>query len=115
MTKNKKQLQRIRRHTRIRAKVMGSSEKPRLSIWKGNRAIQLQLIDDESGKTLAGVVDTSMKGKTKTDRAHAAGKKIAELAKEKKITRVVFDRGGFLYAGRVKAAADGARDGGLKF
>lgn len=115
MTKNKKQLQRTRRHARIRAKVSGTADKPRLSLWKGNNMIQLQIIDDVTGKTLVGLNDRSIKGKTKSERAHAAGKKIAELAKAKKITKVVFDRGGFLYTGRVKAAADGAREGGLIF
>jgi large subunit ribosomal protein L18 len=109
-------MSRERRHNRIRAKAIGTKEKPRLSVFRSNRHITLQLIDDQSGKTLVSASDLKLKKKaTKTEIAKEIGKKLAETAKEKKIKKVVFDRGGYKYHGRVKAAAEGAREGGLNF
>ncbi len=113
---------RTRRRGRIRAKVKGAAHTPRLNVFRSNKRVFLQLIDDEKAKTLVSVSDflpkSGKKGKeklTKTATAFEAGKKLAELAKGKKITSAVFDRGGYAYHGRVKAAAEGAREGGLKF
>ena len=116
-----KRQKRIRRHRRIRAAIKGTALKPRLSVFRSNKHISLQLIDDEKRKTLASATDaTAKKSKTKTkikktDSAFNVGKTLAELAKKKKIRYVIFDRGGYDYHGRVKAAAEGARAGGLKF
>ncbi len=119
MTKiNTKQEQRTRRRNRIRAKIAGTATVPRLAVFKSLKHVQAQLIDDEKGVTLAAVSSLSAKatkGKTKTDHAKAAGIELAKKAAEKKITKVVFDRGGYIYTGRVKALADGAREGGLIF
>lgn len=105
----------MRRHNRIRAKISGTSTIPRLAIFRSARHISAQLIDDEAGVTVAAASDAlEMKG-TKMERAQLLGKAIATKAKEKNITKVVFDRGGFLYAGRVKALADAARAHGLEF
>lgn len=114
MTKSKLQ-KRIRRRKRIRAKVKGDASCPRLSVFKSNKYLYAQIIDDGKGMTLAAVSDKDSKGKTKTERSKAAGLEIAQKAKDKKVGKVVFDRGGFIYAGRIKALADGAREGGLKF
>jgi len=113
--KNKKTAQRERRHKRIRAKVSGTAECPRISIFKSNTAISLQFIDDVSGKTLASSSTREGKGKNLVEKAHEAGKALAVKAKEKGVERAVFDRGGYIYTGAVKAAAEGAREGGLKF
>jgi large subunit ribosomal protein L18 len=102
---------RKRRHSRIRAKIFGTAERPRLAVFKSNRYIYGQIIDDSKGKTL---VANSSLGKGKTD-AKAVGVEIAKLAKAKGFEKVVFDRGGFLYTGQVKLFADGAREGGLIF
>lgn len=110
-----KQQKRDRRRKRIRAKVSGTSEKPRLSIFKSNRYISAQIIDDVSGKTLCASTSQKMKGKTMRERAEEVGTDLAKQAKEKKIERVVFDRGGYIYVGSVQALADGARNAGLKF
>lgn len=112
---NTKLTKRTRRHVRIRAKVSGTAEMPRLSVYKSNKHISVQLIDDESAKTIASVHSREVKGKSMTEKAMLVGESIAEKAKAKKITKVVFDRGGFIYTGNVKAIADGARKGGLKF
>lgn len=112
---NPKTAKRARRHHRIRARVSGSAAMPRLSVFRSNKFIYAQLIDDAKGVTLAAVSDMSSKAKGKVARATEAGKELAKLAKDKKITKVAFDRGGFLYAGRIKALADGAREGGLQF
>lgn len=114
-TKLSKTQQRTRRHRRIRAKVSGTSERPRLAIFKSNSFIYAQLIDDTKGTTLASTSDMGLKGKTKTERAKLAGAILAKNAKEKGLQAVVFDRGGFIYTGRVRAFADGAREGGLAF
>ncbi len=112
----------IRRKIRIRAKIKGTAQRPRLSVFRSNKHIFLQLIDDEKNKTLVSTSDilpkAGKKSKTKivkTKSAFEAGKILAELAKKKKITSVIFDRGGYAYHGRIKAAAEGAREGGLKF
>jgi len=103
------------RHRRVRAKVVGTKDKPRLSVFRSNKHIFLQLIDDKSGKTLVSESDLKLKKKaTKTEIAREVGKKLAESAKLKKIKNVVFDRGGYKYHGRIKAAAEGAKEGGLK-
>ena len=108
--------QRKRRHARVRARVVGTGVRPRLAVYKSNRVIHAQLIDDERGRSLLGVVSAKASaGKTKTVEAHAAGKLIAELAAKKNISRATFDRGGFKYHGRVRAFAEGARAGGLVF
>ena len=116
-TANKKNESRIRRHKRIRGKVQGTAERPRLSIYKSNRYISGQIIDDEKGSTLASFSSKTLKkgGKGEASVPAQAGKELARLAKEKKVKRVVFDRGGFIYTGVVKAFADGAREGGLEF
>ena len=107
---------RIRRHNRVRAKVAGTKEVPRLSVFRSNRGFFIQLIDDNEGKTLASVDSKEIKEvKKKTDTAKEGGKLIAKKALEKKITKAVFDRGGYKYHGRIKAVAEGAREGGLKF
>jgi large subunit ribosomal protein L18 len=109
---------RERRHRRIRGKVAGTAERPRLAVFRSNKGIFAQLVDDESGKTIAGAswlgLPKSFKG-TKTEQAKAVGKAVADAAKKAGIEAVVFDRGGYLYHGRVKALADGAREGGLQF
>jgi large subunit ribosomal protein L18 len=117
-----KSQKRERRHRRIRAKVLGTKERPRLSIFRSNKFIYTQIIDDETGKTLVSATDAvSKKLKTKKtvagkiESAKKIGTDLAAKAKEQNITKVVFDRGGYLYTGRVKAIADGAREGGLDF
>ncbi|HUC39837.1 MAG TPA: 50S ribosomal protein L18 [Gemmatimonadales bacterium] len=110
---------RYRRHLRVRKKVQGTPERPRLVVFRSSKHIYAQLVDDQRGVTLAGVADTSegvqVEGKGKVARSFAVGKLIANKAKEKGIAKVVFDRGGYQYHGRVKAVADGARKGGLEF
>lgn len=113
--RNKKIANRKRRHSKIRARISGTATKPRLAVFRSNKYIYAQLIDDTSNKTMFSASDLGISGKTKTERAKAVGAKIAKSAKDKKITDAVFDRGGFLFAGRVKALAEGAREGGLKF
>ncbi|REC49100.1 50S ribosomal protein L18 [Chryseobacterium pennipullorum] len=109
---------RIRIKRRVRGKISGSSELPRLSVYKSNKEIYAQLIDDKNGKTLA-FASSREKGVdakgTKTEVSAAVGKAIAAKAKAAGIESIVFDRNGFVYHGRVKALADGAREGGLKF
>lgn len=107
--------QRHRRHRRIRAKVSGTSSRPRLSVFKSNNYIIAQLIDDAKGVTLAAVSDKGLKGKTKTLRAKEAGTALAKMSLAKGLTMVVFDRGGFIYTGRIRAFAEAAREGGLSF
>jgi large subunit ribosomal protein L18 len=117
MDKNKAKNQRqARRHGRVRAKVSGSVIAPRLSVFRSNRGMFLQLIDDTEGKTLASASSKELKKTiTKTEAGKELGKLIAEKAKAKKIAAAVFDRGAYKYHGRVKAVAEGAREGGLKF
>lgn len=114
-----KQQKRIRRHKKVRAKIAGTKEKPRLCVFRSVKHIYAQLINDENGKTMALADDLELKGtkvkKNKVDIAKEIGKLIAEKAKDLKIEKVVFDRAGFKYHGRVKSLAEGAREGGLKF
>lgn len=111
----KKDILRARRHTKIRAKLSGSAERPRLVIYRSLTATHAQLVDDTTGKTLAAASDIKAKKGTKTERAIEVGKTLASKAMEQKITACVFDRNGYKYHGRVKAVADAAREGGLKF
>jgi large subunit ribosomal protein L18 len=106
---------RVKRHKKIRTRVSGTKELPRLSLYKSNKRIYAQVIDDEGGVTIVSSLTDTKKGKTMTEKATIAGAEIAKKAIEKKIENVVFDRGGFLYAGKVKAFADSAREAGLKF
>ncbi len=108
---------RLKRHRRVRQRVTGTTERPRLCVYRSNKHIFAQIIDDATGQTILGVSDVKMKntGKSKTETAAEVGKLVAEQAKAKKIEKVVFDRGGRLYHGRVKALAEGAREGGLQF
>ena len=112
---------RIRRHNRVRLNLSGTAERPRLTVYRSLDAIYAQVIDDAAGTTLvsASSIDKTLKGqmdgKNKTEQAKLVGKAIAERAKEKGITSVVFDRGGFRYIGRVKALAEAAREAGLEF
>lgn len=112
-----KQQRRRRIHLRIRKAVVGTSERPRLSVYRSNLAIYCQLIDDRAGHTLlsASTMDKSVGKATKVEQAREVGKLIARKAIDSKIENVVFDRSGYLYHGRVKALAEGAREGGLKF
>jgi len=107
--------QRDRRHKRVRAKVVGSGERPRLSIYKSNTRLTAQIIDDAKGATIAAVSSANEKGKTPRERAEAAAATLAKLAGAKGVKAVVFDRGGFQYLGTVKAFADAARAAGLEF
>lgn len=125
-SKQKKEA-RIRRHRRIRAKVMGTADRPRLAVFRSARHIYAQLIDDAAGRTLAAADDLSVKkgaGKAakaddsrqaKVAVAYAVGKAVAEKASKKGIKKAVFDRGGFAYSGRIAALASGARENGLEF
>jgi len=107
---------RARRHGRVRVKISGTKQRPRLSVFRSNRAMFLQLIDDSSGLTLISAASQEIKeAGNKTETAKALGQLLADKAKTKKISQVVFDRGYYRYHGRVKAAAEGARSGGLKF
>jgi large subunit ribosomal protein L18 len=119
---NPKLIARLKRRRRIRKKISGTASMPRLAVFRSARHIYAQLIDDENGVTLAAassqssaIKDRASEFKGKTDVAKAVGKEIAASGKAKGIEEVAFDRGGFLYHGRVKALADGAREGGLKF
>jgi large subunit ribosomal protein L18 len=109
---------RERRHRRVRGKLFGTAERPRLVVFRSNRGIEAQLVDDLEGKTLAAAswlqLKKGFKG-SKTEQAAEVGKLLAQNAKQAGVETVVFDRGGYLYHGRVKALADAAREGGLKF
>ncbi len=105
---------RARRHVRVRAKVSGTPERPRLVVFRSLKHMSAQLVDDVAQRTLMTVTDAGLTGK-KTERSVAVGKRVAEKAKAAGITKVVFDRAGYQYHGRVKAVADGAREGGLEF
>ena len=119
---NPRAVKRTHKKTRIRKKIFGTTEKPRLAVFRSSKNIYAQLIDDVNEKTVAGVSTLTpdlraeaQKAKNKIDAAKVVGKAIAEKAKSLKIEKVVFDRGGYLYHGRVKALAEGARENGLKF
>ena len=105
---------RTRRHFRVRKKVNGTSERPRLVIYRSLKHIYAQLVDDVAQRTLMTVTDAGLEGK-RVAKSAEVGKRIAQKAKEAGVTKVVFDRGGYKYHGRVKAVADGAREGGLEF
>jgi large subunit ribosomal protein L18 len=111
----------MRRHMRIRKKLEGSAEVPRLAVFRSHMHIYAQLVDDLTGRTLCGTstLDPALKdalvGKRKIERSRLVGKRIAEIAQGRGIQRVGFDRGGYLYHGRVQALAEGAREGGLQF
>jgi large subunit ribosomal protein L18 len=113
---------RERRHKRVRAKVVGTAERPRLVVFRSNRGIEAQLVDDLESKTIAAAswlhlskAQLSKAKSSKTDQASEVGKLLAQRGKEAGVERAVFDRGGYLYHGRVKALAEAAREGGLKF
>ena len=117
---NERRVRRDRRHRRVRKKVVGTTERPRLAVYRSLNNIEAQVIDDTRGVTLLGISTLSSAVKEggelkKAERGRLAGKLLAEKAKEAGITQVVFDRGGYLYHGRVKAFAEGAREGGLEF
>ncbi len=113
----KKGNSRIRRHIKVRARISGTIERPRLCVFKSNRYLQVQIIDDTKGSTLVSgnTKDSTTKSAKKTDNAMWLGGEIAKRAKEAHITKVVFDRGGFRYTGRVAAFADAVRAGGIEF
>jgi large subunit ribosomal protein L18 len=121
MANKNRSVARIRRHARVRKNLAGTSERPRLSVFRSITGIYAQVIDDQSGHTLVaasssdGELRSKMKGLNKTEQAKLVGQAVADRAKSKGITSVVFDRGGFRYMGRVKALADGARENGLQF
>jgi large subunit ribosomal protein L18 len=116
MTVLTKRQARIRRHRRVRGKVAGTAERPRLVVNRSNRGISAQLVDDETGRTLAGASWKAVApSASKMEQANAVGKAVAEAAKKAGIEVCVFDRAGYLYHGRVKALAEGAREGGLQF
>ena len=107
--------QRERRHVRVRRKITGTPERPRLVVYRSLKHIYAQLVDDSANRTIATVSDLNIEQGKKSERAAEVGKQIAERAKSAGITRVVFDRAGYRYHGRIKAVADGARKGGLEF
>jgi large subunit ribosomal protein L18 len=109
-----KRLARVRRHRRVRKNVAGTMHRPRLAVYRSNRHIYVQLVDDQAAKTLAAASDLGIAGGDKGVRAKKVGQAIAQRAKAIGVERVVFDRGGRLYHGRVKAVAEGAREGGLE-
>ena len=111
----KKDEKRIRLKAKIRAKISGTAMRPRLSVFRSNKFIYAQIIDDKKGKTLTQVSDVKITKGTKTERAKQVGQMIAEACKKIKIDKVVFDRNGFKYTGRIKLVADEARAAGLKF
>jgi large subunit ribosomal protein L18 len=117
MTVLTSQQRRLRRRRRVRARVSGTAERPRLSVYRSNKGVFAQLIDDRAGHTLAAVnwIEPELKSLSATDQARKAGELLAERAKAAGVEACVFDRGGYQYHGRVKALADGAREGGLKF
>ena len=106
---------RVKRHYKIRKRIQGTKERPRLSVFRSGKHIYAQVIDDSSGKTLAAESDLKMEKHSKKEKAYMIGKKLAVKALKKKIKEVTFDRGGFLYHGRVAELARGAREGGLEF
>ena len=117
MTVQTKPAKRLKRRRRVRAKVRGTAERPRISVFRSNRGIFAQLIDDDSGRTLASVswTESELRGAGPMEQANRAGALLADRAKAAGVETVVFDRGGYKYHGRVKALAEGAREGGLRF
>jgi large subunit ribosomal protein L18 len=117
MTVLSKPVKRLKRRRRVRAKVRGTAERPRISVFRSNRGVFAQLIDDDAGRTIAAVAWTEpeLRSLGLTEQATRAGALLAERAKKAGVEAAVFDRGGYQYHGRVKALADGAREGGLRF
>lgn len=116
MDKNKtKTEKRTRRHKRIRAKVTGTADRPRLSVFKSNKYIYAQIIDDNKKQTLVSASSSKMEANGLVEKAKKVGAELAKAAQKKKIKQVVFDRGGYIFIGKIKALADGARAGGLEF
>jgi large subunit ribosomal protein L18 len=117
MTVMTKRQQRLRRRRRVRARIVGSAERPRLSVYRSNRGVFAQLVDDAAGKTLAAVnwTEPELRKLSASDQAKRAGELLAERAKSAGVETCVFDRGGYKFHGRVKALAEGARAGGLVF
>jgi large subunit ribosomal protein L18 len=115
MATNPRQLKRQNRHKRVRARVNGTAERPRLSVYKSNTKLVAQIINDEDMKTIVAVSSATQKGKTPRERAEQAAAALASDAKQKGVSKVVFDRGGFQYLGTIKAFADAARAAGLEF
>jgi large subunit ribosomal protein L18 len=121
MSKVSRRESRARRHRRVRATIVGSGDRPRLNVYRSLENIYVQVIDDSTGSTLvsASTIDAELRpqmaGKKKSEQAKLVGQTVAARAKAKGLSRVVFDRGGYRYHGRVKAVADGAREGGLEF
>jgi large subunit ribosomal protein L18 len=112
---NQKKIKRTRRHARIRTRISGGADKPRLAVFRSNKFVYVQLIDDLSGKTLAAASSVGSKTKGGVAQAKEVGSAIAKKAAELKIKKVIFDRGGFIYTGKIKAIADAAREAGLEF
>lgn len=121
MANKSRAVARVRRHSRVRKNIAGTTERPRLNVFRSLTGIYAQVIDDHAGHTLAsastvdGELREKLKGLKKSEQAKLVGQAVAERAKNKGITAVVFDRGGYRYIGRIKALADGAREGGLQF
>jgi large subunit ribosomal protein L18 len=121
MSRKTRSAARIRRHARVRKSISGTAERPRLNVFRSLTQIYAQVIDDDAGHTIASAstidkeLRSEMDGLKRTEQARLVGKTVAERAKNKGINKVVFDRGGYRYIGRVKALADGARESGLKF
>ncbi len=121
MAKKSRNQARLHRHARVRKKIFGTPERPRLNVFRSIKDIYVQVIDDHSGTTIvsASSIDHGLRdavqGKSKMEQAQVVGEEIAKRAKEQGITKVVMDRGGYIYTGRVKALAEGARKGGLEF
>ena len=115
VTKKDKNEQRLRRHARVRGKISGTAERPRLAVYRSNKNISAQIIDDAKGVTLAAASSNEKDFASNKEAAKKVGMLIAERAKAKGIEAVVFDRGGYIYHGRVSELAEGAREGGLKF
>lgn len=117
MSVKTKEAARLKRRRRVRAKVAGTAQRPRISVFRSNRGISAQLVDDRTGRTLAAVnwTEADLRDLRGSDQAKKAGELLAQRAKAAGIDSAVFDRGGYLYHGRVQALADGAREGGLTF
>jgi len=117
MTVMTKPAQRLKRRRRVRAKIRGTAERPRISVFRSNRGIFAQLIDDDAGRTIASVnwTEGDLRGLKRMEQATRAGTRLADRAKAAGVDTAVFDRGGYQYHGRIKALADGAREGGLTF
>ncbi len=117
MSQTTKPQRRLKRRRRVRAKIQGSAERPRISVFRSNRGIFAQLVDDDTGRTLAAVnwTESDLKDLARLDQARRAGSALAERAKAQGVEQAVFDRGGYQYHGRVRAFAEGAREAGLVF